>query len=225
MQRMYALLLLIPLNMVCVFAFAQEKVEGLGIFKLNETDTSVITKLEKGKGYTRMAVNSKFVLDKYLSDYRFQKGFTIIEFQADTFNVKNNPSWAHYCADASTFLLSKCTLMGITCENVILTFYQGKLNRLECQYPGEMVDSITAKYGKPEVTVYEEDGNCTTQNKVYTRTWTNGDIECVMQITVNDNPICNLEPYRQMWLDVKSIEAIMNPCDMQRKDEILKKGR
>lgn len=175
MSRWYHIILitLFPLTS----AFAQDKIEGIGKFKIGKTPIAVTQEIAKESG------DSIHILDEYLN--MDTEKFGIAEIVVNKAYPDRSPEQALFCPDVRVFQVPTYQAAGIEIKNLWLTFKGDILIGLQCDNSVEIDEALKLKYGAPIIKsvkkpidcVYLSNGNkLQREESKYTSTWSNGKI-------------------------------------------------
>ena len=110
--------------------------EGIGIFKINKSNTSIITDVEKEIGLNcEITNNIEFYNNLYNNDIKF------VEVLQDDSNTR-------------IFFISDYTISNIKLKNIYLLFYKDNLINFTCDRNADMELLFTKKYGRPYIFQY-----------------------------------------------------------------------
>jgi hypothetical protein len=177
-MKFMLLLCFITISYICN---AQEKISGIGKFKLRETTISIIEDLSKELKSKVVAVNN---FNDYYDLKRKPKN-KILELLPDTTTKNNSPSYATEYPGYRVFYMPSYEISNIKIKDVVLLFLNNVLVELHCDYSRELNEAIELKYGTPKKENTEKDVNCTFVNsgnkitykdETFRSLWINGDI-------------------------------------------------
>jgi hypothetical protein len=149
---------IIFLSIIFLYAttFGQDKIEGIGKFKLKKTTTAYLDTLVKEKDFDRETIHS---FEEYFSlRSRTNK---LAEIFPDTVKTYNSPSYSHYCADARVFYIPKIEIAGIVLTDTYLTFYKDTLVDINTDYSSQITEAFGLKYGEPQIETKDKEVKCT----------------------------------------------------------------
>ncbi|MDY0216980.1 MAG: hypothetical protein RBS19_08505 [Bacteroidales bacterium] len=138
---------------------SQNKIEGIGVFKIGKTKIKIINQI---------AEDNNTVL-KWYSDYsdtewlKYFRGIEIAELFPNLQDSSKNPLRTSYCPNVRVFFINAYKIAGINLLNIHLRFYNDKLIEFYCDYSNELLDALSIKYGKPKKNNYLS--NCSVLNK------------------------------------------------------------
>ncbi len=123
------LLSILALLQITLAVSAQNKVEGIGPFKINKTTVAQLPQIAQDLGV-------KF--EEVLPD-------TAEAIQSG--KVGQRVSEGSFCSDAKVYTARSITLAGVDFKNVYLTFYKGSLISFRSFGTPEIEQALTEKYG------------------------------------------------------------------------------
>lgn len=163
-------------------SLAQQKIEGIGRFKINKTLAYSIFDSLRTEGY-----NEYDVTDGQQGFAYEGKEKVILNLVANPVEKYNSPINSHSCKISKTVCIPSINISGIDIADFYLTFYDDTLIEIDIKYSKELGDAIELKYGKVVPAkkthnidcIYSLTGNKQTlAEETFTSTWKNGIIEC-----------------------------------------------
>lgn len=228
-------LLFILLTLTSNSIFAQDKIEGLGKFKLNKTIVSFIDTFANENKLTKKTARS------FDETYSIQRNDNIIcELFPDTIRTFMSPIYTHFCENTRTFLIPKFVISEIPITNTYLIFYKDTLISIKTDYSSSIAEAIELKYGKTTLEVKEKEVNCTLKltgtplsftEKMFYRKWENGKIKCVVAIGDYRDSKCEKQSLSYINFTFDNIEEKIRECDdiikaaLKSKQDIEKKKK
>lgn len=219
---------ILPLLLLFSFAgFAQNKIEGIGKFKLKKTTTAFLDTLAKEQDFDRTTMRN-------YSEYfklRYKKG-KIAEVFPDTVKSYDSPPYAHLCKDVRVFYLPKIKISDIDITEMYLTFYKDTLIDIHVDYKKEIVDALELKYGKPELDTKEKQVTCTLKltgtdikytETMYYQKWENGNIKCTAAIGDYRDSKCEKQILSYISINIENLSEKIRDCDDKESDRIKNK--
>ncbi|MBS1775900.1 MAG: hypothetical protein JSS64_06415 [Bacteroidetes bacterium] len=204
--------------------FGQDKIEGIGKFKLKKTTIAYLDTLVKEKDFDREVIKS---YDDYFKImYKKDK---LAELFPDTVKTYNSPPYTHYCKDTRVFYIPKMTISDIEVKDTYLTFYKDTLVNINTDYSSEIVEAFELKYGKAELEKKEKEVKCTlklTGSTIsYTETmfyqyWDNGNIKCTAAIGDYRDSKCEKQSLSYISISIEKISEKIRECDDKEKDRL-----
>lgn len=173
----WAFILIMPILLVIFLVQecqGQDKIEGVGIFKINTTTSEVVKQLANER-----RVNIKN-LEKDIYDIKPDQIFQLIGNQASSL-----PLYSSVCPRTQVYLIASYEVAGIALKDVYLTFYDNLLVKFQCDGTRELTEALKTKYGDPKTKLEEAEIKCRytySGNEVINKetriehTWTNGEI-------------------------------------------------
>lgn len=224
MRKLVTFFLLTSLSAI---TFAQDKIEGIGKFKLKKTTTAYLDTLAKEKDFDRETIRTWE--DYFKLRYKKEK---LAEVFPDTVKAYNSPSYAHSCKDTRVFYIPKMEISGIELTDTYLTFYKDTLVNINTDYKMEITEAFELKYGKSELEKKEKEVECTLKltggTITYTETmfyqyWTNGSIKCTAAIGDYYDRKCEKQSLSFITIGIDKISEKIRECDNMEEERIKKK--
>lgn len=211
--------LLTALAVITLFAqmlSAQEKISGIGKFKIHKATISIISEIEKEIGESAEVV-------KETSDFYKKKrssSNTIMRLEADS-ATKSPIIYAAYCADSKVYNIKQYEISGIKLRELYLFFYQDTLVRMQAECSYDLRTALETKYGEPETESKEADGLCGFhKDKTKADTWNNENIEAqITDMTIYDTDCKDLWIYSFGIYKAAENNAMEN-CDKAAQEKI-----
>lgn len=170
---------------------------GIGIFKIG-ADTNIVYE------YAKLIKQSIKTLDNsetYFNDIATKNEYNI---DSSVYRVKRNASMFNaafhldYCPSTTQYIINRYNVSGIPLTRVELLFYNNKLIEFSCDYNIDIVNAMTAKYGKSKVEIDHKAVNCVynltgisekEDASTYYEKWINGPIEAfsINSVTYDNN--------------------------------------
>jgi hypothetical protein len=214
-------LLFISLTLISNSILSQDRIEGLGKFKLNKTTVSFIDTFTIENKLTKKTAHS------FEETYSIQRNGNIIcELFPDTIKTYMSPSYTHFCENTRTFFIPKFTISEIPISNTYLIFYNDTLISIKTDYSSAITEAFELKYGKSKLEVKEKEVNCTLKltgapltftEKMFYQNWENGKIKCVAAIGDYRDSKCEKQTLSYINFSVDNIEEKIRECDDVKK--------
>lgn len=164
------------------YAFSQEKIEGLGIFKIGQP----LSVIEDYAHTNNLKIATITKWSDY-SDYRAEKKPYVIEIKKDLDpkHKYDSPAEAPDCEKSRVFIINGYKVSDIQIKQLTLDFFEGSLYKIDAAYDQKLVDALVVKYGEPESSkkvdsvncIYKLTGNQVTKtSSTFTKTWRNNQI-------------------------------------------------
>lgn len=221
------LLISLPFLLFAIATFGQDKIEGIGKFKLKKTTIAFLDTIVKEKKFDREVIKS---YDEYFKImYKKDK---LAELFPDTVKIYNSPPYTHYCQDTRVFYIPKMIISDIEIKDTYLTFYKDTLVNINTDYSSEIVEAFELKYGKAEIEKKEKEVKCTlklTGSTIsYTETmfyqyWSNDNIKCTAAIGDYRDSKCEKQSLSYISISVEKISEKIRDCDDKEKDRLKSK--
>jgi hypothetical protein len=209
-------------------SFGQNRIEGIGKFKLKKTSVTYLDTLAKEQGLDREKINT------FKEYYNLRRETNkLAEIFVDTVERYNSPSYSHYCKDARVFYIPKMKISEIELSNTYLTFYKDTLVEINTDYEREITEAFELKYGKAEIEKKEKEIKCTLKLSgaeisyteiMYYQYWNNGNIRCTAALGDYYNSKCEKQSISYISLSVEKMTTKIRECDDKEEDRIKKKN-
>lgn len=216
--------MLLMLTYLPATMFGQDKIEGIGKFKLKKTTTAYLDTLVKEKDFDRETI--KNYDDYFKLMYKKDK---LAEMFPDTVTTYNSPPYSHYCKDTRVFYIPKMTISEIELKDTYLTFYKDTLVDIHTDYTSEIVEAFELKYGKSEIDKKEKEVKCTLKltggTITYTETmfyqyWENGNIKCTAAIGDYRDSKCEKQSISYISISIEKVSEKIRECDDKERDRL-----
>lgn len=169
-------------------SFSQEqKIEGIGLFKIGQTHVSILDKLSED-------LSTKIVNCNSSSDfYEIEQSRTkyIVQIFPDTVKEYNSPSGSSLCPNVKSFSIKGVYVAGIQLKDLKLKFFNDTLYYLSCDYTSDISEAMKLKYGVGKLETKKNEIECKnsysgtkrtlTETTIY-ETWDNNDITAIGRI-------------------------------------------
>ncbi|MCK8496054.1 hypothetical protein M0L20_29580 [Spirosoma sp. RP8] len=151
------------LYFACLASNAQDKIEGIGKFKIGKTTVNDLMKYARGSSLAVQEAQS----DVY-------EGSTGILYK-----LSYKPDYVldrvSGCTSTSVYYLRKYDVAGIEINNVYLMFFDNLLISFEADNSPELKTAFVTKYGEPELSSNHQTVRCGTETTYYSK-WYNGTV-------------------------------------------------
>jgi len=205
------------------WVMGQEKIKGLGEFKINESDTIVVYQ------YAQKANKIIGVLCNMIDESRKNSEF-VYKLQKDEGPHTLNPIYYSLCPEVVVFSIPTYKVAGIEITNMHLYFYQNKLVRISSDGSYSLMNALETKYGAPqfythegttEVTLKATKSKIDMPEKTYFNTWNNEGISatCTLTDSFDEDGVKELSSF--FWIEDTSAYQIAKGCDQEAR-KILK---
>lgn len=227
-QNMRSIITFLILS-ISLITVGQNKIEGIGKFKLKKTTIKYIDTLCIEKNFERQPIRT--IREYFNSKHKIN---LIVEVFPDTVKFEVSPLSipnSHFCKVTRVFFIPRITISGIEVSGTFLTFYNDTLVEILSDYSNEVVDAFELKYGKPEIDKKEKEENCidketgTTKSTIsttYYQRWNNNDIKCsaILEDYYDDN--CEKTNFGLITISCLRFQEKIYDCDNQEKERIRK---
>lgn len=209
---------------ISIGSVAQNKIEGIGKFKIQKTTTSSLDSIVKELDYDREKITS---WDEYFKIS--SKENKIAEIFPDTVNKYGSLSYSTYCTTARVFYIPRFKVSGIELKNTYFTFYKDTLIKIKTDYSGDIIDAFETKYGKPVLDKSEKKVECTLtytgtkvtyKETIYYQYWENENIKCTAAIGEYRSSNCERKILSYISVGIEKLEDVVRECDRKEKDRL-----
>jgi hypothetical protein len=174
---------------------AQDKIEGVGKFRIDKTGIAVIAELEQE---LHLQVKKITTFAEYVAFAGLRDGNVMYEMTPDTTTTKDRPDWATYPANCKVYFLLKYKIDKIEYKHITLVFCNDTLVDFTSNGSAKIIHMMKAKYGKPvEYTHHENASNSNTQApvdiKITDWNWTNNSL--IARAEMVESPTLNGPSY------------------------------
>ena len=218
MRKVY---LLIAIALGYLAASGQEqKISGIGIFKINSTTISIINDIGKEFGVDIEKTASASQI--YDLDYKHSKY---------VLQVIPPISHATFCPGFSVYKISSYEISTFHFDEIYLTFLNDTLVSLKSNYVDDLANALETKYGKPENELNEKEITCTytytgaeTKHKEQDlkQIWQNGNIHAEVYVWIYYTSDCKENTISGFYIEdsfkLKKIDEF-NDFVKKRRDE------
>lgn len=219
---------IVPFLLLLSFsALGQNKIEGIGKFKLKKTTTALLDTLAKEQDFDRITIKS---FEEYFG-LRYKKN-KIAEVFSDTVKSYNSPPYSHLCKNVRVFYLPKIKISDIDISEMYLTFYDDTLIDIHVDYNKDVVEALELKYGAPVLDTKEKEVSCTVNltgatvkytETMYYQKWENGNIKCTAAIGDYRDSKCEKQVLAYITISIEKFSEKIRDCDESEKDRIKNK--
>lgn len=189
------LLLFIFLPILCTSFSQDQKIEGIGLFKIGQTHVSIIDKLSED-------INTKTISCNSSSDFyeiEYSKTKYIIQTFPDTVKEYNSPPGSSLCQNVKSFSVKGFYVAGIQLKDLKLQFYNDTLYYVSCDYTSDISEAMKLKYGVGKLETKKKEIECKnsysgtkrtlTETTIY-ETWEHDEITAIGRILEFYNSKC-----------------------------------
>ncbi len=228
-MRKPILLLFFFCSFLSVLSFGQNKLEGIGKFKIKKTTTAYLDTLSKEQDFERTTIKS--FMDNFMLTNQINK---IAEIFPDTVNTYNSPPNAHYSKDVRAFYIPTIKISEIDISNTYLIFYKDTLVGINTNYTSEIADAFEVKYGNPAISKMEKVVKCTLKltggivtyvDTTFYYTWENGEIKCIAAISDYHNSECEKKKFSYISINIEKISQKISDFDFKESERIMNKNK
>jgi len=217
MKKLICFILLINVYSFCL---SQNKIDGIGIFKIGETKIKIINQiLEDNKVELENYNNVKQA--RWL---KYRMDFLVAELYPNITDNDLNPLLTCFCPDVKVFFIKDYKIAGIYLLNIHLRFYKNTLIEFYCDSNDELLQALTIKYGNPKrLDNWDKISGFTKIDNVnYSSLYWNND-----PIYASFNYEKNASGENNFYFIVRDTEydKIIEDCETQRKEQYLNMER
>lgn len=223
-QNMRYFLLLITV-LASGFCFGQEKIEGIGKFKIGKTSIEVIRELETELSASIETINT--INDRRV--YSPGQSAAIYQVLPNRDQPLMSAIHASFCATVKVYLIPNYTISGIKIKNMYLSFENDVLQVLTIDSSTEIDEALTSKYGEPALNVDKKTVNCVYkltgatvpyEDVTYRKKWINGTIEAESTLMKYYNSECKVNYINYLTVqDTRSATAMLK-CSNAERDQL-----
>ena len=184
MKKLLSLFIILP---ILGTSFSQEQnIEGIGLFKIGQTDISIIKQI--ADEMSTKILTCKSSLEFYELDSKIKY---VAQVFPDTVKSYNSPPGASVCNEVKSFSIKGFFVSGIALKNLKLQFYNDTLYYISCDYTSEISEAMKLKYGSGKLEKKNNEIECKNTYSGVTRkvnettiyeTWENGKITVIGRI-------------------------------------------
>jgi hypothetical protein len=134
--------------------FAENKLHGIGVFKIGSSVEATIDELVNNEKYVLDTIGNVVdqrdsrKLDRLVQTMIFRIKPTASTLEADVNMIKQSYTIALWCRQTTTFTIAKYVVDSIVLNDLVLRYYNNKLVYMECKATDELISAIQSKYGK-----------------------------------------------------------------------------
>jgi hypothetical protein len=204
--------------------FGQNKIEGIGKFKLKKTTTSFLDTLSTEQNLEKIVIRAN---NEY---FRIKNQDNILaEVKPDTLQPYSSPVYSHQCKDVRVFYLPNTKISDIDISEMYLTFYKDTLVDINIDYSHDIIDALTLKYGDPKLEKKENEVTCTLKltgseikykETMYYKKWENGNIKCTAAIGDYRDSKCERQTLSYISISIEATILKIQGCDEKEKTKI-----
>ena len=198
----------------------QTNISGLGIFKIGKTEIAIIDDLEKELTTKLVVTSDSYELVK-------AKGKSNLIFQLVP---KNKTGYDQFsiCPDVKEYLIPVYNIADMQIENLKLKFYKDVLFEISCDSTERLEEALKLKYGEPDMEVEKKSISCiykytgnkvTYEDKTFTSTWENGNINANNYIMFWHNDQCEERFLRTFYIRDSKTSEIISKCEKEIIDQ------
>ncbi|MVM34206.1 hypothetical protein GO755_29515 [Spirosoma sp. HMF4905] len=198
------------------YALGQDKIEGIGPFKIGQSNIKIIENIASELNIKVIRSNKSSDLD-----YPHSKSL-IVEIETNLENAKGISEKASHCPFVIVYYISKYQVSGIELQSLFLTFRDEVLIKLETEWYFEIAKAIETKYGPgfKETRRIESDCPTSDNNSSYIGvqrlvTWRNNDILAATYTSVVYDKACHINTSRGFFIEQPSKAIGLNLCERQ----------
>jgi hypothetical protein len=195
---MKQLLCLISALLIIISTYSQDKLKGIGSFKIGEYKIDQLMGYAKENRLKTKIINNRSDEVKIKND---KKNFA--ELIPNKENRRNSPVYSILCDGVRVFILTETKINDIKVNNLKLSFKDNLLYDLHCDYSIELGNAIETKYGKGESKIEDQATSCGKETTIQT-IWNNENIQASANQKKSFNSLCEV-----------AIRSYFDICDLQ----------
>lgn len=153
MKMAFTLLFLIPL-----IGMSQEKIDGIGPFKINQTAVVSFTSIMSNLNVKLK--ESDNLLDTYVTNYNQKKTEKVLLLKKNEKQPSRSDPFAPEIIYEKVFFIDYYEVAGIPITKVYLYFWNDTLYKLTCESSPKLSEALGIKYGNPKVETKEKEVKC-----------------------------------------------------------------
>ncbi|GAB4018843.1 hypothetical protein GCM10028808_54740 [Spirosoma migulaei] len=183
-------------------AFSQDKIEGIGRFKIGKASRSLVQAIATETGMPIETVDSAIKTEKSTQSQ-------IVEIKSNliTSKVSHTPLHAPVCEHVRVFYINNFREAGIELKSVYLFFKDDILIKFTCYATSQLNSAMELSYGQPEVTITKLYSDCDLDAKSFLLTWANGGITATLSLLVNYDVNCRKRVNQEFSIALKENRA------------------
>lgn len=149
--------------LVClpIIALSQNKIDGIGQFRVGKTVTSVLERIAADKN---VKINQESTsMDRYLAEgaiYKITKNICLLSAPKE--DEIEDPKYKH-STDVKVYFIDYLEISGVPFAKLYLSFYNDTLYSIHAEGSNEITDAMKVKYGEPILKVTKKKVKCTSR--------------------------------------------------------------
>jgi hypothetical protein len=218
------------LLLVSTSLFAQDKIEGIGRFKINKTTTSLLDTLAKEYGVKITKISKDGDFRKIVIKNESKNKNCIIELLKNLSDDRiDQIPFAYSCEATRVFYIQKYEVAGIGLTELYITFIDDKLISIFCNYDAKVKEALRLKYGAGKVEyetkeircVYKLTGNIVTEEEYSSsEDWTNGNIVATLSFSRSYDNECKKEITSYLLIKNTPMYSRLLSCEYEAKKKL-----
>lgn len=221
----------LPLLMLaCLPVWAQDRIEGIGPFRIGKTKIDITTSI--AKELTGRIEQIKYGV--YVDDQEMYLGKARINelVQSDRPDLVP-PRYVSFCPGVRVFRINRYIVADMELRSIYLVFKDETLIRIECQGGLDLNEALEIKYGDASFVTTTDTTKCYSRiagerpliEKRQNRSWANGDIMAINRVMLRYDSRC--EAYNTIDLNIFSQSATEQIliCESQLNDNRIERRK
>ncbi|MCK8490432.1 hypothetical protein M0L20_01135 [Spirosoma sp. RP8] len=178
------------LFLISLSSYAQDKIEGIGRFRIGRSTIGLIDSLVSESG------EQLSVVDNYMFD---QENTSIGELVINRQNPHESPIGSSFCPDVRVFYMNQYEVSGIALTKIYLIFKNERLISLKSSNSMELEEALALKYGEKEPTVRTKPVSCGNET-ILSRRWVNNTLIATTYSRIYYNTSCKKQLVEYFWI-------------------------
>lgn len=197
------------LLLLCTFgmpSFSQDKIEGIGRFKVGKATLSLIQQIVAETGIPLERVDAIVSIEK--------------SSRSQLVEIKPNPKLSNpllpsapLCAQVRVFYLNNYQEEGVELQSAYLYFENDVLVKFTCRATSNLHKALELTYGQPEVNIVKLYSDCNFDAKSFILTWPNGSIVATMSVLVSYDSNCQKRVSQAFSIALEEKERQLERCE------------
>lgn len=206
----------------CTSIYAQQKIDGIGQFRIGKTTSDIITQISDDK---RVKVKeSHSAMDEFRVDgslYKKTKNIFIVS-EPKPGDI-DNPNYLHN-SDHKCYFIDYYEVSSVPISKLYLHFYKDTLYSIRCDGGIELTDALTLKYGEPAIETETKKVKCSSrlagefevEERNHTSKWNTGidSVKAVSYTSLYYNSKCEKSFLSFFYITNEEISARLNSIEI-----------
>jgi hypothetical protein len=189
-------------------SFSQDKIEGIGRFKVGKATISLVQAIATETRVPVAIVDTSVKVDKLAKSQ-------IVEIKSSAHAGRASiPSFSSsLCAHVRVFYLNNYREADIDLQSVYLYFADDVLVKFTCYATSKLNSALETKYGQPEANIVKLYSDCDYDAKSFILTWPNDSIVATLSLLVSYDSNCRKRVSQEFTMALKEKESQLEGCD------------